>query len=49
MVAADVDGRKSSPLVALLAGGIAGGIEAACEILSLLLLYFIYFFAKAFL
>jgi solute carrier family 25 citrate transporter 1 len=30
MVAADADGKKSSPLVALLAGGIAGGVEAAC-------------------
>ncbi|KAI1126059.1 mitochondrial carrier [Nemania abortiva] len=30
MVAAAEDGTKASPLVALLAGGIAGGIEAAC-------------------
>ncbi|KAF2969345.1 hypothetical protein GQX73_g4204 [Xylaria multiplex] len=30
MVAADADGKKASPLVALLAGGIAGGVEAAC-------------------
>lgn len=30
MVAADADGNKASPLVALLAGGIAGGVEAAC-------------------
>jgi solute carrier family 25 (mitochondrial citrate transporter), member 1 len=30
MVAADAEGNKPSPLVALLAGGIAGGVEAAC-------------------
>ncbi|RYC55926.1 hypothetical protein CHU98_g10286 [Xylaria longipes] len=30
MVAADAEGKKASPLVALLAGGIAGGVEAAC-------------------
>ncbi|KAI0205386.1 mitochondrial carrier [Astrocystis sublimbata] len=29
MVAADADGKKASPLVALLAGGIAGGVESA--------------------
>ena len=32
MVAADAEGNKASPLVALLAGGIAGGVEAACEL-----------------
>ncbi|KAI1423040.1 mitochondrial carrier [Xylaria sp. FL1777] len=30
MVAADAEGKKASPLVSLLAGGIAGGVEAAC-------------------
>ncbi|KAI8625142.1 mitochondrial carrier [Xylariaceae sp. FL1651] len=30
MVAADAGGNRPSPLVALLAGGIAGGVEAAC-------------------
>ncbi|KAI1308778.1 mitochondrial carrier [Xylaria venustula] len=30
MVAADAEGNKASPLVTLLAGGIAGGVEAAC-------------------
>ncbi|KAI0396127.1 mitochondrial carrier [Xylariaceae sp. FL0594] len=30
MVAADAKGNKASPLVSLLAGGIAGGVEAAC-------------------
>ncbi|KAI0434546.1 mitochondrial carrier [Xylaria sp. FL1042] len=30
MVAADAEGNKPPPLVAFLAGGIAGGVEAAC-------------------
>ncbi|KAI1188308.1 mitochondrial carrier [Nemania serpens] len=30
MVAADAEGNKASPLVALFAGGVAGGVEAAC-------------------
>ncbi|KAI1330129.1 mitochondrial carrier [Xylariaceae sp. FL0255] len=30
MVGADADGRKPTALVSLLAGGIAGGVEAAC-------------------
>lgn len=30
MVGVDAEGKKASPLVALLAGGIAGGVETAC-------------------
>ncbi|KAK5627175.1 hypothetical protein RRF57_002890 [Xylaria bambusicola] len=30
MVAADAEGNMASPLVALLAGGVAGGVEATC-------------------